>query len=280
MMQGGYPFGYLMASIAIQTVAPAFGWQAMFFVGFPVALLIVVLTMFAPESVAWELHKTTSLKKIFGTLFEYKGVFGYLLLVMMAMNCLSHGTQDLYPDFLKTLPWMTGATVLGMKANLGIPVLYNIGAVIGALSIGALSERIGRRNAMMAALGASLLSIPFWAFGGSVLAIVIGSYMMQSGSQGAFGVIPAHLNELSPEAIRGLFPGFVYQLGVLFASPILPLQNFLRIRLGYPWALCLFETLIIVSLLVIFGFGPEKLGRNLISENAEEEIPASMLEGS
>ena len=124
MMQGGYPFGYLMASIAIQTIAPAFGWQAMFFVGFPVALLIVVLTLFAPESVAWELHKTTSLKKIFGTLFEYKGVFSYLLLVMMAMNCLSHGTQDLYPDFLKTLPWMTGATVLGMKANLGIPVLY------------------------------------------------------------------------------------------------------------------------------------------------------------
>jgi SHS family lactate transporter-like MFS transporter len=280
MMQGGYPFGYLMASIAIQTIAPAFGWQAMFFVGFPVALLIVVLTLFAPESVAWELHKTTSLKKIFGTLFEYKGVFSYLLLVMMAMNCLSHGTQDLYPDFLKTLPWMTGATVLGMKANLGIPVLYNIGAVIGALSIGALSERIGRRNAMMAALGVSLLSIPFWAFGGSVLAIVIGSYMMQSGSQGAFGVIPAHLNELSPQAIRGLFPGFVYQLGVLFASPILPLQNFLRIKLGYPWALCLFETIIIVSLLVIFGFGPEKLGRNLISENAEEEIPASILEGS
>jgi SHS family lactate transporter-like MFS transporter len=167
-----------------------------------------------------------------------------------------------------------------MKANLGIPVLYNIGAVIGALSIGALSERIGRRNAMMAALGVSLLSIPLWAFGGSVIAIVIGSYMMQSGSQGAFGVIPAHLNELSPEAIRGLFPGFVYQLGVLFASPILPLQNLLRIRFGYPWALCLFETIIIVSLLVIFGFGPEKLGRNLISEDAEEEIPASILEGS
>jgi SHS family lactate transporter-like MFS transporter len=279
MMQGGYPFGYLMASIAIQTVAPAFGWQAMFFVGFPVALLIVALTMFAPESVAWELHKTTSLKKIFGTLFEYKAVFGYLLLLMIAMNCLSHGTQDLYPDFLKTLPWMTNAHVLGMKAPLGIPVLYNIGAVVGALGIGALSERIGRRYAMMAALGLSLLAMPLWAFGGSVLAIVLGSYMMQSGVQGSFGVIPAHLNELSPDAIRGLFPGFVYQLGVLFASPILPLQNLLRIKFGYPWALCLFETLIIFSLLLIFGFGPEKLGRNFISEESEETpAVAEMLE--
>lgn len=279
MMQGGYPFGYLMASIAIQTVAPAFGWQAMFFVGFPVALLIVLLTMFAPESIAWELHKTTSLKKIFSTLFSYKAVFGYLLVLMIAMNCLSHGTQDLYPDFLKTLPWMTAAHVLEMKATLGIPVLYNIGAVVGALCIGAVSERIGRRHAMMAALGVSLLSMPMWAFGGSVIAIVVGSYLMQSGVQGAFGVIPAHLNELSPDAIRGLFPGFVYQLGVLFASPILPLQNFLRIKLGYPWALCLFETLVIISLLVIFGFGPEKLGKDFIGEPTRSvQEPASVLE--
>lgn len=280
MMQGGYPFGYLVASIAIQTVAPAFGWRAMFFVGFPVAVLIVVLTMFAPESVAWELHKTTSFKKILSTLFGYKSVFGYLLLLMIGMNCLSHGTQDLYPDFLKTLPWMADAHVFGMKATLGIPVLYNIGAVVGALCIGAVSERIGRRYAMMLALVVSLASMPMWAFGGSVAAIVIGSYLMQSGVQGAFGVIPAHLNELSPDAIRGLFPGFVYQLGVLFASPILPLQNFFRIRLGYPWALCLFELIVIVSLLLMFAFGPEKRGKDFIGEQgttAPEPIP--VLEG-
>jgi SHS family lactate transporter-like MFS transporter len=280
MMQGGYPFGYLMASIAIQTVAPAFGWSAMFFVGFPVAILIVVLTMFAPESIAWEINKTTSLKEIFATLFEFKAVFGYLLILMMAMNCLSHGTQDLYPDFLKTLPWMTGARVLGMKANFGIPVLYNIGAVLGALGIGALSERIGRRYAMMTALGLSLASMPLWAFGGSMLAIVLGSYLMQSGVQGAFGVIPAHLNELAPPAIRGLFPGFVYQLGVLFASPILPLQNILQVKFGYPWALCSFETLIILSLLLIFAFGPEKLGRSFVSrEEHDAPAEAALLEG-
>lgn len=271
MMQGGYPFGYLMASIAIQTVPPLLGWRGMFFVGFPVALLIVLLTIFAPESAAWQIHKTKSLRKIFAVLLDHKGVFAYLLLLMIAMNCLSHGTQDLYPDFLKTLPWMAGAHILGMKANLGIPVLYNIGAVVGALGIGALSERIGRRYAMMTALVVSLLSMPLWAFGGSVFAIVLGSYLMQSGVQGSFGVIPAHLNELAPGAIRGLFPGFVYQLGVLFASPILPMQDFLRIRFGYPWALCSFETLIIVSLLLIFGFGPEKLGKSFISHEPTDE---------
>ena len=272
MMQGGYPFGYLMASIAIQAVPPAFGWQAMFFVGFPVALLIVALTFFAPESAAWQINKTTSLQKIFTTLFEHKAVFGYLLMLMICMNCLSHGTQDLYPDFLKTLPWMSGALVLGMKANLGIPVLYNTGAVVGALIVGALSQRVGRRYAMMAALGLSLLSMPLWAFGGSVLAIVLGSYLMQTDVQGAFGVIPAHLNELAPSAIRGLFPGFVYQLGVLFASPILPLQNLLRIHLGYPWALCSFETLIFLSLLVLFTFGPEKFDQSFISREATQPV--------
>jgi len=107
-----------------------------------------------------------------------------------------------------------------------------------------------------------------------VVAIVVGSYLMQSGVQGAFGVIPAHLNELAPDAIRGLFPGFVYQLGVLFASPVLPLQNLLRSRFGYPWALCSFETLVIVSLLLIFWFGPEKRGRSFHQRDHAEGLPS------
>jgi MFS transporter, SHS family, lactate transporter len=115
---------------------------------------------------------------------------------------------------------------------------------------------------VMAALALCLISIPPWAFGGTVLAIVLGSYFMQTGVQGAFGVIPAHLNELSPDAIRGLFPGFVYQLGVLFASPVLPVQNLLQRHFNYPWALASFEGCVIVCLLFIFGFGPENHGRN------------------
>ena len=149
-----------------------------------------------------------------------------------------------------------------MKATYGIPVLYNICAIIGALTVGALSERIGRRYAIMISLTLCLLSIPVWAFGGTLIAIVLGSCFMQAGVQGAFGVIPAHLNELSPDAIRGVFIGFVYQLGVLVASPVLPIQNFLQIAFGYSWALTSFELCVIVSLMLIFAFGPEKRGRD------------------
>jgi MFS transporter, SHS family, lactate transporter len=262
LMQGGYPCGYLLASIAIQTIAPAFGWEAMFFTGFPLALLIVGLTVFAPESAAWQINRVHSLKSMIHTLLQHRGVFLYLLTMMAFMTCLSHGTQDLYPDFLKTLPWMTHSTILGMKANLGIPVIYNIGAIIGALGVGAMSERIGRRYAVIGALVLCLLAMPLWAFGTSVLAVVLGSYLMQSGVQGAFGVIPAHLNELAPSSIRGLFPGFVYQLGVLVASPALPVQNFLQSHFGYPWALFSFEFVVICCLIIIFFAGPEQRGRS------------------
>ena len=262
MMQGGYPFGYLLAAVAMQTVTPALGWRFMFVVGIPVALLIVVLTLLAPESDSWKLHRTPSIPKIFRTLFEHMGVFGYLLLVMTVMTCLSHGTQDLYPDFLKSIPGMPGQKLFGMRMLYGIPIVYNVGAILGAVFFGHISERIGRRRSIMLALVVSLLSIPAWAFGSSMLALVMGSYFMQTGVQGAFGVIPAHLNELSPDAIRGLFPGFVYQLGVLVGSPAASIEYILRDHLGYPWALTAFECCVIVALLFIFGFGPERLGRN------------------
>ncbi len=269
MMQGGYPFGYLLAAVAMEFIPRNFGWHAMFFVGSSLALVIIVMTIFAPESDAWKKTRQPSLGHIFRALFQHLGTFSYLLLLMAVMTCLSHGTQDLYPDFLKSLPFMHGATVIGMNATFGIPVLYNIGAIIGAISVGQLSQWIGRRKAIMLALGLCLISIPGWAFGGSVAVIVLGAFVMQTGVQGAFGVIPAHLNELSPDAIRGLFPGFVYQLGVFVASPILNVQTALKQHLGYPWALTSFELCIIVGLLLIFGLGPEKHSKDFsVSEEA------------
>ncbi len=262
IMQGGYPFGYLLASVGMLTIMPHFGWRSMFVVGSSLAVVIVVLTWLSPESEAWKQHRMGSIANIFKTLFQHKASFFYLLLVMVAMACLSHGTQDLYPDFLKTLPSIRHALVFGMKPLYGIPILYNIGAIVGALLFGHFSENMGRRHAVMAALVLSLLAIPAWAFGGSILTLVLGSFLMQAGVQGAFGVIPAHLNELSPDAIRSLFPGFVYQLGVFIASPAVSFEYLLRNRLGYPWALTLFELVVIVLLLFIFGFGPEKRGRS------------------
>jgi SHS family lactate transporter-like MFS transporter len=265
MMQGGYPFGYLLAAVAMQTIKPHLGWHAMFVVGSLLAAVIVVLTSLAPESEAWKLHRMGSIAKIFKTLLRHMGSFSYLLLVMVFMSCLSHGTQDLYPDFLKNLPTIQGATIFGMQPLFGIPILYNIGAIIGAIAFGHISERFGRRRAIIAALGLSLLSIPAWAFGSTVLVLVLGSYVMQTGVQGAFGVIPAHLNELSPDAVRSLFPGFVYQLGVLIASPAVSIEYLLRDHFGYPWALTVFELAVIISLVFIFAFGPEKRGRSFRS---------------
>jgi hypothetical protein len=138
----------------------------------------------------------------------------------------------------------------------------NLAAIAGAPLFGHLSENVGRRRAMMFALGVSLLSMPAWAFGTSLFTLAIGSCVMQAGVQGAFGVIPAHLNELSPDAIRSLFPGFLYQLGVLIASPAVSVEYFMQKRLGYPWTLTLFEATVMIALFIIFALGPERKGRS------------------
>ncbi len=272
MMQAGYPMGYLLASVAMQTLTPAFGWRSVFFVGAPVAVLIVALTLFAPESEAWKQNRPASMRHIFSSLLQHRGMFFYLLLMMSVMLCLSHGTQDLYPDFLKSIPGVVAQSVLGMKALYGIPILYNTGAILGALAFGQLSQKIGRRFSIMLALVISLLSIPAWAFGTSLSVLVIGSYLMQTGVQGAFGVIPAHLNELSPDVVRSLFPGFVYQLGVLLASPATAIEFVLRDHFGYPWALTMFEGTVIVLMIVIFWFGPEARDRSFLRESEKQPV--------
>jgi SHS family lactate transporter-like MFS transporter len=261
--------GYLLAAVAMQFVVSHLGWRSAFFIGAPVAVLIAILTWLAPESEAWKQKRATSLSKIFATVAQHSGIFFYLLILMSVMLCLSHGTQDLYPDFLKSIPALAGRTVLGMKMLYGIPILYNLAAIVGALIFGQLSERIGRRYAVMLALLMCLLSIPAWAFGSTLIALVFGSCFMQMGGQGAFGVIPAHMTELSPDAVRGLFPGLVYQLGFLLASPATALELMLRDRLGYAWALTTFETCVIVALLLIFWLGPEARGRSFVDTRAD-----------
>jgi SHS family lactate transporter-like MFS transporter len=204
------------------------------------------------------------MKQISGALLQHKGIFLYLLLMMSMLLCLSHGAQDLYPDFLNSVSAIRTKTVLGMNALYGIPILYNVGAIAGALFFGHLSQRMGRRNSSMLALAIALFSIPAWAFGASLAVLAASSFTMQVGVQGAFGVIPAHLNELSPDAVRSLFPGLVYQLGVLLASPATVVEFILRDRFGYPWALTMFEAGAIVLMIVIFRFGPEARDRSFL----------------
>ncbi|HTC48566.1 MAG TPA: MFS transporter [Candidatus Aquilonibacter sp.] len=256
LMQSGYPLGYLLAAVAMESVLPHFGWRVMFCIGFPIAILISILTLRAPESKTWELHHQHSIGKMFRVLWEYRAGFAYLLLVMTIMSCLSHGTQDLYPDFLKSAHGFARSTVSR------IAIFYNICAIAASPFFGQLSESLGRRRTFMLSLSVAALALYPWAFGAAPATLLIGACFMQAGVQGTFGIIPAHLNELAPNAVRSLFPGFVYQLGVLLASPAVSIQYALQKRLGYPLALTLFEGLVIGSLIIIFGLGPERKGRD------------------
>lgn len=260
LMQAGYPLGYLLAALAVLIVIPTLGWRAMFFVGTIPALVTVYLTAKSPESEAWKQHRLPTVWSLFSVLFKHGKIFVYLVLLMSMMSCLSHGTQDLYPDFLRTEHAFSRQLVSYLA------MLYNVGAILGALFFGNISQRLGRRRSVIVALCLSLLSIPLWAFGSSLMALICGSCIMQAGVQGAFGVVPAHLNELSPDAVRGLFPGLVYQLGVLIGSPAVAIEYALRDKFGYQWALTTFEAIVILSLVLIFALGPEKHGKDFVTE--------------
>jgi len=183
--------------------------------------------------------------------------------MMTFMMFLSHGTQDLYPDFLQEVHKVSAA----VRAN--IAIIYNIAAVVGAIIFGHLSQVAGRRKGMVAALALSLLMIPFWAFGWSIPVLIAGACLMQAGVQGAWGVIPVHLNEMSADAARGLMPGLAYQLGILLASPTNSIEYALRNRVGYQWAIAGFEVVTILTLAVLLWLGTEAHGRSFVRESAK-----------
>jgi SHS family lactate transporter-like MFS transporter len=259
IMQAGYSFGYLLAAVAVRAIEPHFGWKWMFLSSLFIAGLVALLTVLSPEPSAGKRNQKASFGEILRTPLHYKKDFAYLVLLMTVITCLSHGTQDLYPDFLKSVHNLSTVVISNLT------VLYNIGAICGCLVVGHFSEKFGRRYSIMLALTISLISIPAWAFGSSLLVLALGSFMMQFGVQGVFGVIPAHLNELSPDRVRSLFPGVVYQLGMLFGAPSVGIEFALRKSLGYPWALTAFELCTIAALFLICGFGPERRGRALVS---------------
>jgi MFS transporter, SHS family, lactate transporter len=227
----------------------------MFWLGAVPALLALYIRTKVPESEAWREHRVGSTREMLGAMRGQAASFGYLVVLMTFMMFLSHGTQDLYPDFLKELHHFAAPTV----AN--VAIIFNVGAVVGAIIFGQLSQRIGRRYSMLCALALSLLVIPLWAFGGTLMILVIGSFLMQVGVQGAWGIIPVHLNELAPDAVRGLMPGLAYQLGILFASPVNTIQHELRDRIGYSWALAGFEIVVMLVLTILLLVGREEHGR-------------------
>jgi SHS family lactate transporter-like MFS transporter len=258
ILQSGYSIGYLLAAIAARFLLPAWGWRPMFWIGALPALLALYIRTKVPESEAWKQHRAASTGQVLRVVAREWRRFAYLVVLMTFMMFLSHGTQDLYPDFLKEVHKVSAA----MAAN--IAMIYNVGAVVGAIVFGHLSQVAGRRKGMVAALGLSLLLIPAWAFGGSLVVIVAAAFLMQAGVQGAWGVIPVHLNELSADAARGLMPGMAYQLGILLASPTNSIEYALSHRVGYQWAIAGFEVVTILTLALLLWGGSEAHGKSFV----------------
>ena len=215
LLQSGYPTGYLLAAAAFALLFDRIGWRGMFMLGALPALLVALIRLGVEESpvhLARMAGPRLSLAGIAQEVGRHWRLALYLVVLMTAMNFLSHGTQDIYPTFLQKQHHFDA----GLTGR--IAVVMNLGAILGTFAYGSLSERLGRRRTLILAAVASLAALPLWAEAASPLWLAIGAFLMQAGVQGAWSVIPAHLNELSPAPIRAMFPGFVYQLGNLLAS--------------------------------------------------------------
>ena len=263
ILQSGYSIGYLLAAVAARFLLPVWGWRAMFWAAAVPALLALYIRTKVPESEAWKEHRAASTGEVLRVVAAEWKRFAYLIVLMTFMMFLSHGTQDLYPDFLQEIHRVSAAA----RAN--VAIVYNVGAVGGAIAFGHFSQVAGRRKSMITALGMSLVFIPMWAFGSKLPILIAGAFFMQAGVSGAWGVIPAHLNELSADAARGLMPGLAYQLGILFASPTNSLEYALQVRIGYAWAIASFEIVTIFTLAILLWFGCEAHGRSFVRNGNE-----------
>jgi SHS family lactate transporter-like MFS transporter len=310
LLQEGYAFGYLLAAVIYGLLFDRIGWRGMFMVGLVPALLVVLLRLGVKESPVFEAQRHISVKRspwmllgfglvalavamgpaLVGALDKsvmLKWVYFidapvalcglwafrkhwktaiYVVLLMTAFNFFSHGTQDLYPTFLQKQHHLDTGTVRTLT------IIMNLGAIAGGLSFGALSERIGRRRAIVIAALASLLILPLWAFSHTLALLGAGAFAMQVMVQGAWGVIPTHLNELSPPESRGAFPGFAYQLGNLLASGCAVWQAQIAEARGdnYSLALAVVAGAVAVVIALITFLGPERRGVDFTAEAAAD----------
>lgn len=266
LLQEGYSFGYLLASLASLVIMNWAGlsWRWLFAISIVPALIILIIRTRTEESEAWE--RTQERMKVTQTRIRdiirnpiIVRRFVYLVLLMTAFNWMSHGTQDVYPTFLSAPHAQGGAAISEVTAK-WIAVVYNIGAIVGGLVFGSLSERFGRRYTIIFCAVLGLPIVPLFAYSRTAALLCLGSFLMQLMVQGAWGVIPAHLTELSPDSIRGFYPGVTYQLGNLLASLNLPIQERLAQHHGYPFALTV--TIVPVLIVVIFltAIGKEAKG--------------------
>ncbi|HJW09363.1 MAG TPA: MFS transporter [Holophagaceae bacterium] len=221
LLQEGYVLGYLLAALTFKFAFDRFGWRGMFVIGAAPALLVLFIRRSVEESPAWlkGAHaKRPSLREVGRALRGHLPILLFMVALMACFNAFSHGSQDLYPTFLQEQHGF------GTSITANIAIVYNLGALSGGMAFGALSERLGRRRAIALAAVLALPMIPMWAYSTTPLMFALGAFLMQFMVQGAWGIVPAHLNELSPPALRAVLPGFAYQLGNLAMSKMAPFQ--------------------------------------------------------
>ncbi|MFI6654542.1 MFS transporter [Streptomyces sp. NPDC050523] len=256
LLQSGYSLGYLLAAVAFFGIEPTFGWRGLFAFSLVPALVALWVRSRVEESEVWE--KTVKANRTPAyQVFKNPAVlkrFVYLVALMTAFNWMSHGTQDVYPTFVKK------GLGLSPDTSIAIAIVYNVGAMIGGALLGAASEKLGRRRTIMIAAAGGLVIVPFFALSTTVGWLMLSSFLMQVCVQGAWGVIPAHLTEMSPDAIRGFYPGVTYQLGNLIAALNLPIQEAIAGHHGYPAAMAWTVVPALVAVIVLSAVGKEAKG--------------------
>ena len=260
LLQAGYPSGFLLASVAYgllygrQFGDYTFGWRAMFLLSIIPALLVLFIRSHVDESPAFVAAARASKPTLWQSINNNWGLVIYAVVMMMLFNFFSHGTQDLYATFLKVQHKFDPPTVSW------ITIVANIGAIVGGIAFGALSQKIGRVNAITIASLLALPALPLWAYSQTPVLLAVGAFVMQIAVQGAWGVVPAHLNEISPGAVRATLPAFIYQAGNFLASYNGPFQSKIAAANGdnYGYALALVAGIVAVALAIVIRFSPEK----------------------
>src|SRR4029077_1649628 len=265
ILQQGYAFGYLLAALVYWIVFPIFGWRGLFVVGALPALLVIYIRAHVPESPVWERNRASGrigrvdLRRF---LQEHGSLLIYAALLMAAFNYMSHGTQDLYATYLQR------QRGFNPDQTSKIAIIYAIGMICGGTVIGFLSQRWGRRRCIILSAVCGMLLIPAWIFAPGTALLIAGGFFMQFMVHGAGGVVPVHLNELSPGEFRGSFPGLAYQLGNFAAAYAAQQQAWLADHFrdangnpNYALTMALVECFVFLAVILLAAIGPEKHGR-------------------
>jgi MFS transporter, SHS family, lactate transporter len=260
ILQQGYALGNLLAALTYFFLFDRIGWRPMFFIGGLPALLALFVRTRVKESEVWQKTKKSDWRELRDAIFSNWRLFLYLTLLMAMMNFASHGTQDMYPTFLQRY-WHFDAS----KRSL-ISAFSGVGAIFGGIIIGYYSDLKGRRRAIVTGLLLAIAVIPVWALAPNVAVLIAGAFLMQFMVQGAWGAIPAHLSELSPDSVRGFLPGFAYQCGVVFSGTIGYIQAAFAEHFSYATTMALSGGIIFFVGSIVAGLGRERHARHFGAE--------------